>query len=154
MLAGTEHRMAMLESALEDELLFDVCDLEVDRGGTSYTIDTLRHLRRINPWAELCFIIGSDTLPELHTWRNIETVLSLATFVTLSRPGSELSKFTGDSLNLPEPWPERLLENVATGRLLDISSSDIRHRVAEGLSIRYLVPLGVEMYIAEHGLYG
>lgn len=154
MLPGVEHRLAMLESALEDELLFDVCDLEIDRGGTSYTVDTLRHLKRVNPGADLYFIIGSDTLTELHSWRNIYTALSLATFVTLSRPGSELATLKSEDLKLDDPWPARLLENVATGRLLDISSSDIRHRVAEGLSVRYLVPPGVEMYIAEHKIYG
>lgn len=154
MLADAHHRVAMLELALEDELLFDVCDIEIDRGGVSYTIDTIRHLKRLNPWAEFCFIIGSDTLTELHAWRDTYKILQLTTFITLGRPGAELSSLKADDLKLKDPWPARLLENVATGRLLEVSSSDIRHRVAEGLSIRHLVPTPVEMYIAEHSLYG
>lgn len=152
-LASAEHRLAMLELATEHDLHFEVSDMEIRRGGYSYTIDTIRELKRINPSAELYFIIGTDSLLELHTWKNIHDLLKLCRFITFSRPGTEMSSIDKDTIRLDPPWPDRLIKDVMTGQLLDISSSDIRYRVAEGMSIRYLVPQGVEMYIAEHNLY-
>jgi nicotinate-nucleotide adenylyltransferase len=154
-LADGAHRLAMVQSAIEGDLHFEASDIEIQRGGRSYTIDTARALRERYPCSELCFIIGADTLPELHTWREIEALLPLVRFVTLARPGTDLTvlRANPDRLNLPPPWPERLLGDIAEGRQVDISSSDIRYRLAEGISIRYLVPPGVEMYITEHNLY-
>jgi len=152
-LAPVEHRAAMIENAITDNLQFEMLDVEIRRGGTSYTIESVIEIRERYSNAEICFIIGSDTLPELHTWKDIYRLLEICTFVTLSRLGCDLSAMTASDLNLQPPWPARLLSNVATGRVIDISSSDIRHRVAEGMSIRYLVPQSVEMYISEHGLY-
>ena len=152
-LATSEHRLAMVEQAIFDNLAFELLDIEIARGGTSYAIDSVRAIREIYPTAELFFIIGADTLQELYMWRDIYELLELCKFATLARPGYELSDARLNKIKLKAPWPERLLQNVARGRLIDISSSDIRHRVAEGMSIRYLVPQSVEMYIAEHGLY-
>jgi nicotinate-nucleotide adenylyltransferase len=154
-LADGAHRFAMVQSAIEGDLHFEASDMEIQRGGRSYTIDTARALRERFAGAELCFIIGADTLPELHMWREIETLLTLVRFVTLARPGTDVEalRTNPDRLRLPPPWPERLLGDVAEGRQVDISSSDIRYRLAEGISIRYLVPPGVEMYITEHNLY-
>ncbi|MBI2437424.1 MAG: nicotinate (nicotinamide) nucleotide adenylyltransferase [Lentisphaerae bacterium] len=152
-LVAVEHRVAMLEAALSGSLPFELCDLEVRRGGTTYSIDTVRALLQRYPRNELVFIIGSDTLAELHLWKDVGQLLRLCRFVTLVRPGFELKTITRGSLNLDPQLERELLANVATGHQVDISSSDIRHRVAEGMSIRYLVPEGVEMYIAEHSLY-
>lgn len=152
-LASAEHRMAMLESAIEDDPRFEISDIEIRRNGTSYSIDTVTQLKRLSPSTEFHFIIGADSLLELHLWKDIGTLLKLCTFVTFDRPGVNTSRIQPKDLNLDPPWPGKLLKNVATGHLLDISSSDIRHRVAEGMSIRYLVPQSVEMYIAEHNLY-
>jgi nicotinate-nucleotide adenylyltransferase len=150
-LLDARHRLAMLSAAIEGDLRYEVSDIEVRRGGVSYAIDTVEELRREYPDAELCFIIGADTLRDLHAWRAIDRLLALCRFVTLERPGHASAP---DELGLDPPWPERLCRDVVPGRLIEISSSDLRHRVAEGLSIRYLVPPAVEMYIAEHGLYG
>ncbi len=152
-LAPAVHRVAMLEAALEGSLLFEVCDLEVRRGGTSYSIDTMRELARRYPGSELYFIIGSDTLLELHTWKSIGELLELCAFITLARPGAEVAPAAADRLRLPAPWPEKLLANLAAGHQVEISSSEIRYRVAEGLRIAYLTPPSVEMYIMEHRLY-
>jgi nicotinate-nucleotide adenylyltransferase len=151
--ADSAHRLAMLEHALEGEWRFEVCDIEIQRGGISYTVDTLRALRQRHPESDLYFIIGSDSLRELHQWKDIYTILELCTIVTLCRPGATVDPLSPADLQLRPPHPERLLQNVAVGRMVDISSTDIRYRVAEGMSIRYLVPTGVEMYIAEHSLY-
>lgn len=153
MLAAPEHRVAMLEQALLDNLQFELNDIEILRGGPSFAVDSVRELQKRNPGAELYFIIGSDTLTELHLWRHIEELLELCTFATVSRPGRDVLELREEDLNLDPPWPEILLQNVARGRMVDISSSDIRHRVAEGMSIRYLVPSLVEMYILERRLY-
>jgi len=153
MLASSEHRAAMVESAIVDNLQLEMLDIEIVRGGTSYAIDSVRSISKMYPEAELFFIIGADTLPELHLWHNIYELLELCQFATLSRPGQNIEDFSPEKLNLKAPWPQKLLETVAQGRLIEISSSDIRHRVAEGMSIRYLVPAAVEMYIAEHNLY-
>ncbi|MBM4142178.1 MAG: nicotinate (nicotinamide) nucleotide adenylyltransferase [Lentisphaerae bacterium] len=152
-LIPAEHRVAMLAAALEDSLTLELCDVEVRRGGTSYSVDTLRQLRRAYPNAELCFVIGADTLPELHGWRDVYRLLELCRVVTFRRPGVTPRNLTPEALRLRPPWPERLLRDLVPGRMIDVSSSDIRHRVAEGMSIRYMVPRAVEMYIAVHGLY-
>ena len=152
-LAAPEHRVAMLEAALAGSLQFEACDLEIRRGGTTYSIDTVRNLIASRPNDELVFIIGSDTLAELHLWKDVRELLRLCRFVTLARPGFDLKAMTEKNLNLEPELARDLLANVAIGHQVDISSSDIRHRAAEGMRIRYLVPDAVEMYITEHGLY-
>ncbi len=147
------HRLAMLRLATEHNLDFEVCDDEIRRGGVSYTVDTVERLRNRHPDTRFFFIVGSDTLADLHEWRHIDRLLTLCDFVTIARPGFDLSTLDANALNLPPPWPEKLLARAAAGVRMDISSSDIRHRVAEGMSIRYMVPPEVEMYIAEHVLY-
>jgi len=147
------HRLAMLQMALTGNPAFDICDLELRRGGTTYTVDTMRALTRRYQNVELVFIIGSDTLAELHLWKEIDALLNLCRFVTLARPGFDLNTFTEEKLKLPSPWPQTLLRQVAQGHVVEISSSDIRHRAAEDMRIRYLVPSPVELYIAEHNLY-
>ena len=152
-LAPARHRLAMLESALEGELRFEISEIELRRGGTTYTIDTIRTLAAAYPGVELCFIIGADSLAELHLWKDIGSLLNLCRIVTIARPGVDLAGMKGTDLKLPASWAERLLADVRAGHLVNVSSTDIRYRVAEGLSIRYLVPPGVDMYITEHSLY-
>ncbi|MFC1461867.1 nicotinate-nucleotide adenylyltransferase [Verrucomicrobiota bacterium] len=152
-LIPAKQRMAMLKIALRGNPDFKICDIEVRRGGTNYTVDTVRELTRLYPDHELVFLIGSDTLHELCQWKNIDELLSLCRFATIARPGFELNALTENDLKLDPPWPGRLLKNVLTGRQTDISSSDIRHRIAKGMDIRHLVPSGVETYIARHKLY-
>jgi nicotinate-nucleotide adenylyltransferase len=154
-LIEARHRLAMVQAAIEDDLRFEASDIEIQRGGRSYTVDTAQTFHEQAPDAELCFIIGADTLPELRLWRDIQRLLTLVRFVCLARPGTDLAALqaTPDRIGLPAPWPSRLLADVVEGRQVDISSSDIRYRLVEGMSIRYLVPAAVEMYIAEHGLY-
>lgn len=153
MLAAPEHRVAMLEHAISDNLQFEVLDIEIARGGPSFAVDSVREIKARYPEADLFFIVGADTLSELHRWYDVYTLLSLCTFATFSRPGQDVLEFSEDDLHLDPPWGAHLLKTVARGRMLDISSSDIRHRVAEGMSIRYLVPPLVEMYITERRLY-
>jgi len=152
-LASAAHRAAMLERAIEDNPDFEICDIEIRRGGTNYSIDTIRHLRKLYPRHDLFFIIGSDSLMELHQWKDIDELLRLCRFVTFVRPGFAPQKASAKALKLETGLSRDLIKNVAAVHQIDISSSDIRHRAAEGMSIRYLVPSFVEIYIAEHHLY-
>jgi nicotinate-nucleotide adenylyltransferase len=146
------HRVAMLKLALKDDPRMVLSSMEVERGGVSYTVDTLRRLKELDADAQYHFIIGGDTLTELHTWKDIYDVLGLCEMVTMHRPGSQSLPPPKD-LKLADPWPERLLSHVFTGHLVDISSTDIRKRMQTGRSIRYFVPFAVEMYIVNHELY-
>jgi nicotinate-nucleotide adenylyltransferase len=152
-LAPAAHRLAMLEAAIEGDLRFEVSDLELQRGGISYTIDTLRAVAADHPGVELYFIIGADSLVELHLWREIEALLGLCRIVTIARPGVNLDALQAKDIKLRDPWPGQIQAAIRIGHLMNVSSTDIRYRVAEGMSIRYLVPPGVDMYIAEHSLY-
>ncbi len=151
--APASDRLEMLRLAVGDDPRFEVSSDEIDRGGISYTVDTLRRFRARYPDAALYFLIGGDTLLELHTWREIETVLELAEIVTVGRPGISLEAITAQTLNLPDPWPARLAANIVVGHRMEISSTDIRNRCARGSSIRYLVPARVERYISAHRIY-
>jgi nicotinate-nucleotide adenylyltransferase len=150
-LCNANHRLAMIQMATEWNTEFEVSDIEIQRSGKSYAIDTVKILNSEHPDAEIYFIIGSDTLKQLHTWRNIYDLLPLCRFITFARTGHD--DMSPEGLNLDDPWPRRLLDDVIVGRHMDISSTEIRYRIAEGLSIKYLVPPEVEMYIAEHNLY-
>jgi nicotinate-nucleotide adenylyltransferase len=146
------HRLAMIEHAIEGNPAFEVSKKELQRTGVSYAVDTVAHLARSQPNVTLFFIIGADMLAILHKWRSIYDLLALCRFVSFGRPGGA-AELTPEQIKLDAPWPERLLKDYRVGRQIDISSSEIRYRIAEGLSIRYLVTPEVEMYIAEHGLY-
>lgn len=152
-LAPAHHRLAMLEAAVEGDLNFEVSDLEIQRGGMSYSIDTIQMLTEKHPGVDLFFIIGADSLVELHLWKDIELLLKLCRIVTIARPGVDLADLGKLDLHLPAHWAEHLLADVRVGHLINISSTDLRYRVAEGMSIRYLVSPAVDMYIAEHSLY-
>jgi nicotinate-nucleotide adenylyltransferase len=152
-LISADHRLNMLEAALEGDLRFEVSATEIERGGVSYTVDTLRGLKSAQRAAHLFLILGADSLLELHAWKEVYALLELCEVITLLRPGVPADALTAKALSLKDPWPNRLLRNVVTGHLIDVSATDIRRRIAEGLSIRYLVPPAVEIYIAEHGLY-
>lgn len=152
-LLPSRHRVAMLKAAVEDNFNFEVSEIETQRRDVSYTIDTVRELLKRHQESELFFIIGSDSLMELHSWKQIDELLDLCTFITIIRPGIDMEKLLSADLGVGVEHQERLRANMVQGQLMDISSSDIRHRIAEGMSIKYLVPPSVEMYIAEHNLY-
>lgn len=153
LLAEAAVRLEMLRRAVAGDARFSVSEEELQRGGVSYTVDTLRRLRDLYAGAGLFFIIGGDSLRELHTWKDIYTVLELAEIITVARPGFRTDDLNESTLRLRDPWPRRLASNVATGHLVEISSTDIRNRVARGQSIRYLVPAAVEQYIAATAVY-
>jgi len=152
-LADGAHRLALLRLAVAGDPRFEVSALELERGGPSYTIETVRRLRAERPASRLFFILGADSLLELHQWRAIGELLALCEFVTMRRPGVPAARLGAARLRLPPPWPARLRANLFTGHAVDISSTEIRRRLAERRSIRYLVPDAVGRYLAEQGLY-
>jgi nicotinate-nucleotide adenylyltransferase len=151
--ADATHRLSMLKHATETDLRFSVSDIELQRGGISYTIDTLKELKADHQDSELFLIVGSDTLVELHTWHQIDELLEMCEIASFLRPGEDALDLIEKKVNLSDEHRERVLSNVIEAHRIGISSTEIRMRIAEGLSIRYLVPPEVEMYIYEHGLY-
>ncbi len=144
------YRYEMVKMAIMDNPYFEISDIEVKREGFTYTVDTLRELKRIYPAnVEFFFIIGSDTLPEVKGWREASLVVKYCHFVVYSRPGYDVVEREIRFLR------ESMGASIYTvqGPLLDISSTDIRDRIEKGKSIRYLVPPLVEEYIYKNHLY-
>jgi nicotinate-nucleotide adenylyltransferase len=138
-----EQRYLMTVIATAANPRFTVSRVDVERPGPTYTIDTLRDLRREHPDAELSFITGADALAQILTWKDVDELFALARFVGVTRPGHELT-----DRGLP-PDQVRLLEVPA----MAISSSDCRERVRGGRPVWYLVPDGVVQFIGKYGLY-
>jgi nicotinate-nucleotide adenylyltransferase len=152
-LASGADRAAMLKLALKGVDWARVSEVELKRGGVSYTVETLRELRRLHPAFRFHFILGTDSLVELHQWREIDALLKLCRFVTIGRPGWDPGALNERSLGLVKPWPARLLAQVRTGHMIGISSTEIRKRAAKGLGLSYLVPDAVARYITKKALY-
>lgn len=143
--APGEVRAAMVEAAVADDPRFRLSRIELDRGGTSYSVDTVRALSEAEPSVEWFLVIGADQLPQLPEWREPEELARLARLVVVSRRG-----------RVPEgPGPGDLRvawQSVEVTRI-DVSSTEIRARIAGGRSVRYLVPEGVRGIIEASGLY-
>lgn len=134
-----EHRLNMLKLAIADNPLFDIEQAELQRKGKSYTYDTMKALIAQNPDTDYYFIIGGDMVEYLPKWYKIDELVEMVQFVGVKRPG-----YTIDT-----PYPIIWLD----APMMDLSSSLIRKKIAQGCSIRYLVPEAVRNYILEKGLY-
>lgn len=147
-----EHRYSMTLLATADHPRFEVSRIEIDRPGFSYTLDSLKQLRQIlGREKDLYFITGLDAILSIPTWNGYRKLFELADFIAVTRPGysidalSTLEKVLGkEHFKKIHPFPVTLLA---------ISSRDIRRRVREGKSIRYLVPESVRRYIEKERLY-
>ncbi|BEQ15515.1 nicotinate-nucleotide adenylyltransferase [Desulfoferula mesophila] len=162
--ASAEHRLEMVRLAVQGHPEFAVSDLEIVRGGASRTLDTLGHLLEEDPERQLFFFLGNDQFFYLHTWHEPRLLLDMADFVVMDRPSSprwDLLDYLQTELDpafapAEDGWFRlpggKGVRQVAT-TLLDISSTDIKHRVASGRSISFLVPQAVEDYIKSMKLY-
>ena len=150
--AEASHRLAMVRLCVENDERFDVCDIEAKRQGVSYTIDTVRELMAQLPDTRFSLVMGMDSLLDLYRWRQADELVSLCDIVTVQRPGCDETP-SPSALHFPLEVAEKILKNSIRGRLCDISSTEIRQRIAEGRSIRYLVPLAVETYILKNKLW-
>ena len=138
--ASAKDRYEMVRLAIRGNKFFEVSDIEVKRKGPSYTIDTLKELKRDFPGDELYFIIGSDLLTYLDDWKDLAEILKMIKFVVATRPNYPLEKIPS------------YIRTVAI-RAVDISAFEVRNCIKEGKSFRYLVPEPVFDYIAAKKLY-
>jgi nicotinate-nucleotide adenylyltransferase len=162
-------RQEMVRLAIKGNAHFTISDMEIRRGGRSYTIDTMEALQQSHPGAELYFLTGLDSFLEIRTWKDWDRLLTLCSFVVLSREGYRFRDIAQlGFLDVPEQELSALDARekdqvVITGEsrpvylervpFYDISSTDIRMRVREGRSIKYHLPEAVEHYIIENKLY-
>ncbi|HMB92960.1 MAG TPA: nicotinate-nucleotide adenylyltransferase [Rhodothermales bacterium] len=143
-LASATHRLAMTQAAVAENPGFAVSDLEIQREGTSYTVDTVRTLQAEHPDHTFFLLVGSDSLHGFSSWYQPEEIIARVPLIVYRRPGTVTTK--------AEPaFAERVL--FADAPLLEISGTEIRQRLREGHSIRYLVPDAVRAYIDQHKLY-
>lgn len=130
---------------------FSLSTIEIERAGKSYTIDTIRELKKQYSEDELYFIIGADSLFELNLWKDYEELLRITNFIVVDRPGANNSEIDTIIHNLQKNYGA-IIKRVDIP-LIEISSTDIRNRIKKGLSIKYLVPDKVEEFIINEGLY-
>ena len=140
--ASYEHRFAMVKLAISGQKDFVVSDIESRADGPSYSVNTLKLLQADDPEASYFFVIGADGLAQMDTWREPEKILQLATLIVAPRPG-----FRTASHRKYGPF------QTVDMPLIGISASDLRRRVKEDSSIRYLVPESVEAYMRDNRLY-
>ncbi|WP_423189684.1 nicotinate-nucleotide adenylyltransferase [Alkalibacterium sp. f15] len=134
-----KHRIAMIHESIKDNEGFSIEEIEIRRGGKSYTYDTIVQLKEMNPDIEFYFIIGADMVEDLKNWYKIDGLLQIVQFVAVNRPYHSLdTSYPVIAVDVPN---------------IDISSSLIRQKVMDDCSIKYLVPTKVEKYIESEGLY-
>jgi nicotinate-nucleotide adenylyltransferase len=146
LVSPAEDRYLMTVIATASNPHFRVSRVDIDRGGPTYTIDTLGDLHAEMPDAELYFITGADALADIFTWRDAGELFALANFVGCTRPGYEMDPLTLESI----PADRVTMVEIPA---LAISSTECRSRAERGEPVWYLVPDGVVQYIAKHGLY-
>ena len=145
---GPERRLEMCRLAVDGEAGLEVCALEIERGGPSYTVDTLRAIKQSDPEAELTFIVGADMARTLPAWREPRALVELAGLAVAEREDAG----RGEVLRALAPLRARV--KFLGMPMLEVSSSQVRERVRYGEPIEDLVAPEVAAYIAEHGLYG
>ncbi len=143
-------RLLMTRLAIAADPAFELCPIEMERTGPSYTVDSVAELKRAYPGTQLFLVMAADSLAEIDTWREPDRLLAAAEWIVGPRPGSELP----DRSALEDRFGAGASRiHLLAGPSLDVSSSEIRRRVAAGHTIRYLVPRNVEELIIERGLY-
>tara|TARA_B000000460_G_scaffold248775_1_gene227180 strand:- start:153 stop:1340 length:1188 start_codon:yes stop_codon:yes gene_type:complete len=147
------NRLEMVKIATKSNPRFVASSIEIDRSGPTYTIDTLRYLKdKLGTETSIYFILGLDTLANFHRWNQPEEILDLCEFVVSNRPGFGNTKILDEQLERFESIGS--ITTLLNIPMLDISGTDLREMIRQGLSIKYRVPDGVEEYIYFNGLYG
>lgn len=152
LVTSARHRYIMTILAVATNPFFEVSRIEIDREGFSYTVDTVNTFhRQFGETTGLFFITGADAILEILGWKNVEEILGKCCFVAATRPGFNLEEIRERMGSLWTTFPERIFPLAVPA--LAVSSTDIRHRVEIGRSIKYLVPEAVEHYIVKNNLY-
>jgi nicotinate-nucleotide adenylyltransferase len=140
--SSTKHRANMIKIAIEDVPFFEYSDIEIKKGGISYTVDTLCELKKV--YDEIEFIVGYDNIFSFHKWKDPDEILKLAKIIVLKRKSS-----------LPPPFEDKYYHQAifVQTRGIEISATDIRERVKNNQPIHFLVPQKVKEYIYEQKLY-
>lgn len=144
-------RKEMLDLAIESNSYFEVSTLEIDKDDISYTIDTVNELKKIYPKDEIYLIIGGDSLLELEKWKDFKRLISITNFIVVDRHGSSSEEVIKKIKELNRTYNGNITRFHSP--IIEISSTDIRKRIKKGLSIKYLVPEGVEEHIISKELY-
>jgi len=150
-IADGRRRTEMLELAIAGHAAFSVDDRELQREGTTYTVDTLTELTEEHPDWELFFLIGGDSLLDLPNWRQPQRILELAMVVAVNRGNRPLPELPSVIREFGEAAAARIQHVQMPG--VDLSATDIRRRASAGKSIRFMTPRAVEVYIQQHELY-
>jgi len=143
-LAEVDHRLEMTRRAVEDNPAFRVCDIEVERSGVSYTVETVRVLQEKRPDTDFALLIGSDSLDHFAEWHKPDEIAERVPLVVYKRPG------------VIDAVPQSRFANhvrFVSAPVMEVSGTEIRSRCSADRSIRYLVPESVRAYIDEHELY-
>ena len=148
--AAIGHRLEMVKVAVAGYTGFEASEVETDRPGPTYTVDTLEDFSGKLNDDEFFFIVGIDVLSRFHEWRKADRILELCRLVAVSRPG--YSAFDWPSFYAASPGATGRVEIVSSA-MVDVSGTELRQRAAAGLTLRGLVPEPVEEYIQHHGLY-
>jgi nicotinate-nucleotide adenylyltransferase len=151
--ATGQHRIAMLELAIADQPAFGVSQMELERGGVSYTVDTLTAIHAQRRDAELFLLLGADMLADLPTWRQPATICQLATPMVVRRAGTPAPDFAPLAHFLPQERLDRIRAHLVDMPPIGLSSTEIRARVAAGRTVRYQTTPEVVRYIEAEGLY-
>jgi len=150
-ITSANHRVEMVRLAIADNPHFKLSNVEIERAGFSYSVDTVSILRQqLGNGIKLFFILGYDSLAELPLWKEPHRLIEMCQLVAIPRLGWTQPNLGSLEATIPGITKSTILFDMP---LIDIRSSEIRRRVIEGLSIRYLVPGNVERYIMEQGLY-
>ncbi len=136
---AAHHRVRMVEEAIKENQMFDIEKIEIERGGKSYTFDTMKQLTQLHPDTEYYFIIGGDMVNDLSNWYRIDELTNLTQFVGIRRPGFPVeSRYPLLWVDVPQ---------------IDVSSTSLRNKISRGCTVQYLVPDAVMQYINREGLY-
>lgn len=142
--ASDRHRLGMLRCAIEGRDRFEISEFELQRGGVSYTIETVRHFRQVHAFDRLFWIIGGDQLARLAMWMRVEELVRMVEFICLDRPGYPVDE--------PPALPGLRLHRCP-GHLLEISSTDLRERARQGRPLDCFMPHKAIVYLNENALY-
>lgn len=147
-----QHRYLMTVLATVTNPFFEVSRIEIERQGFSYTVDTIKELKKRFPTdTELYFITGADAVLEILTWKEVDRLLAMCKFVAATRPGYEIPELNKKIAEIEKTYSHKIF--LVEVPAMAISSTDIRRRVSEGRPIKYLLPESVEYYILKNNLY-